>query len=49
MKNSEVAVTVAEDGEKLENINRKCIMSPDTSASVRHALNIGLQAYDKFC
>lgn len=49
MKNSEVAVTVAEDGGKLENINGKCIMSPDTSASVRHALNIGLQAYDKFC
>ena len=41
---------LTEDGEDLENINSKCIiMSPASSASVRNALNIGLQAYDKFC
>ena len=38
-----------QDGEELENINSKCIMSSASIASVRNALNIGLQAYDKFC
>ena len=37
-----------DDREELENINSKCIMSSASSAFVRNALNIGLQAYDKF-
>ena len=38
-----------EDGEELENINGKCIMSPVSSASVKNALNIRLQICEKFC
>ena len=38
-----------EDGEELENINRKFIVSPASSASVRNTLNTGLQVYDIFC
>lgn len=42
-------ISFVENGEELEKINNKCIMSPNKSASVRNALNIDLQAYDKFC
>ena len=38
-----------EDEEEIQNVNSKSIISPDSSDSVRNALNIGLQAYDKFC
>ena len=38
-----------EDREELKSISRNCVTSPTSSPSLRNDLNIGLQAYDKFC